>query len=309
MNQAQARTVETIDAAPAEWGGAGVADYWALLKPRVMSLVVFTAMVGVIMAPGSLHPVLAFAAILSIAVAAGASGALNMWYEADIDAKMRRTARRPIPAGRVSRGEALGFGVSLGTGAVAAMGLFVNAAAAALLAATILFYVVVYTMWLKRRTPQNIVIGGAAGALPPLVGWVAVTGTVDWGAIILFAIIFFWTPPHFWALALGTSQDYARAGVPMMPVVAGEKETRRQIFLYALILAPLGLAPWFVGLGGPVYAAVAAVAGTVFVFKAWAVLREAGATVRARGLFGYSIFYLFILFATLAGEKLAGGGI
>ena len=309
MNQAQARTVETIDAASTEWGGAGVADYWALLKPRVMSLVVFTAMVGVIVAPGGLHPVLAFAAILSIAVAAGASGALNMWYEADIDAKMRRTAHRPIPAGRVSRGEALGFGISLGVGAVASMGLFVNVAAAALLAVTILFYVVVYTMWLKRRTPQNIVIGGAAGALPPLVGWAAVTGSVDVGAIILFAIIFFWTPPHFWALALGASNDYARAGVPMMPVVAGEKETRRQIFLYALILAPLGLAPWFVGLGGPVYAVVSALAGTVFVFKAWAVLREHGATSKARALFGFSILYLFVLFATLAGEKLAGGGV
>ncbi len=214
--------------------GAAVGDYVAILKPRVMSLVVFTGFVGLFLAPGHLHPVLAAVAVLCIAIGAGASGAINMWYDRDIDAVMRRTAGRPLPAGRMLPGEALGFGVVLASGAVVIMGLAVNWVAAELLALTIGFYVFVYTMWLKRRTPQNIVIGGAAGALPPIVGWAAVTGDVGWGAVALFAIIFFWTPPHFWALSLYRSGEYAAAGVPMLPVVAGPRETKRQMLLYTL---------------------------------------------------------------------------
>ncbi|HZB93638.1 MAG TPA: heme o synthase, partial [Stellaceae bacterium] len=233
-------------AAPAIAGPA-VGDYVALLKPRVMSLVVFTGFVGLYLAPGHIHPVLAAIAVLCIAVGAGAAGAINMWYDRDIDAVMRRTQGRPLPAGRMAPGEALGFGCVLAGGSVLVMGLAVNWAAAALLALTIAFYVFVYTIWLKRRTPQNIVIGGAAGAFPPIVGWAAVTGDVGVPALLLFAIIFFWTPPHFWALALYRSGDYARAGVPMLPVVAGAKETRRQIVIYTLLLLPLSLVPWWIG--------------------------------------------------------------
>src|SRR5215472_8147800 len=228
--------------------GAAVADYIETLKPRVMSLVVFTGIVGMALAPGHLNPVQALVAVLCIAVGAGAAGAINMWYDRDIDALMRRTAGRPLPAGRMMPGEALGFGVVLGVGAVLVMGLAVNWVAAELLALTIAFYVFVYTIWLKRRTPQNIVIGGAAGAFPPIIGWAAATGQVGWGAIALFAIIFFWTPPHFWALSLYRIGDYAAAGVPMLPVVAGPGETKRQMLLYTLILWPATLAPWLLGL-------------------------------------------------------------
>src|ERR1700731_3830687 len=230
---------------------AGVADYVEILKPRVMSLVVFTGLVGLVLAPGHLHPLLAMVAVLCIAIGAGAAGAINMWYDRDIDAVMRRTASRPLPAGRMMSGEALGFGVVLGIGAVLIMGLAVNTVAAELLALTIAFYVFVYTIWLKRRPPQNIVIGGAAGAFPPIIGWAAVTGDIGWGAIALFGIIFLWTPPHFWALSLYRSGDYATAGVPMMPVVRGKTSTRRQIFAYTLALVPVGLAPAAIGLGGP----------------------------------------------------------
>ncbi len=229
---------------------AGVGDYVALMKPRVMSLVVFTALVGLVVAPGHIHPVIGFVALLCIAIGAGASGALNMWYDADIDAVMTRTADRPIPAGRLRGGEALGFGMTLAVGSVVVLGLATNLLAAGLLAFTIFFYVAIYTMWLKRTTPQNIVIGGAAGALPPMIGWAAVTGGLALEPVVLFLIIFFWTPPHFWALSLYRCQDYARAGIPMLPVVAGAEETRRQILYYTLILAPLGVAPWLLGYAG-----------------------------------------------------------
>src|SRR5437763_4084772 len=233
---------------------AGVEDYVALLKPRVMSLVVFTALVGLLVAPGHIHPVIGFTALLCVAIGAGASGALNMWYDADIDAVMTRTAKRPIPAGRVEPGEALAFGATLAVFSVAVLGVLVNWIAAALLAFTIFFYVFIYTMWLKRSTPQNIVIGGAAGAFPPVVGWAAVTGDIGWGALALFAIVFFWTPPHFWALSLYSFREYAAAGVPMLPVVAGPRETKKQMLLYTVVLWPVSLAPWLLGLAGPVYA-------------------------------------------------------
>ena len=229
-----------------------------------MTLVVFTGLIGLLVAPGHLHPVLAFTAVLCIAVGAGACGAINMWYDRDIDALMRRTRNRPIPAGRIAPGEALGFGVTLAAASVIVMGLAVNLAAASVLALSIGFYVFVYTMWLKRRTPQNIVIGGAAGAFPPVIGWAAVTGSVDLVPLILFAIMFFWTPPHFWSLALWANDDYRRANVPMLPVVAGAKETRRQIVLYTLLLVPLSLAPWAIGFSGPVYAIAALVLGAGF---------------------------------------------
>src|SRR5712672_542969 len=234
---------------------ASVGDYVALMKPRVMSLVVFTALVGLVVAPGHVHPVIAFTALLCIAVGAGAAGALNMWFDADIDAVMSRTARRPIPSGRVAPGEALAFGLTLAAFSVAVLGLLVSWLAAALLAFTIFFYIVIYTMWLKRTTPQNIVIGGAAGAFPPIIGWAAVTGDIGWGAIALFAIIFLWTPPHFWALSLYRAGDYAAAGVPMLPVVAGPHQTKRQMLLYTVVLWPAALAPWLLGIAGPLYGA------------------------------------------------------
>ena len=236
--------------ARAEPSMAGVGDYLALMKPRVMSLVVFTALTGLLVAPGHLHPVLAFTALLCIAVGAGAAGALNMWYDADIDAVMTRTAARPIPAGRIQPSEALGFGMTLAVGSVVMLGLMINVLAAGLLAFTILFYVVVYTMWLKRWTPQNIVIGGAAGASPPMIGWAATTGGIGVESVLLVLIIFFWTPPHFWALSLLRADEYARAGVPMLPVVAGAAETRRQILIYSLVLAPIGASPWLFGYAG-----------------------------------------------------------
>ncbi|WP_354075694.1 heme o synthase [Constrictibacter sp. MBR-5] len=288
--------------------GPPVSAMLALLKPRVMSLVVFTALTGMLLAPGHLHPVLALTAILCVAVGAGASGAINMWYDRDIDAVMTRTQSRPIPAGLVAPNEALGFGIVLAVGSVTVMGLAVNHVAAALLALTIAFYVFVYTMWLKRRTPQNIVIGGAAGAFPPMVGWAAVTGSISMESILLFALIFMWTPPHFWALALYRSGDYARAGVPMLPVVAGDRETRRQILIYSLILAPLGVAPALVGLAGWLYGGVAALLGAIFLLCAWRVWRETGERA-ARQLFRYSILYLFLLFAMLLVDGAVGRGI
>lgn len=287
---------------------ATVGDYIALMKPRVMSLVVFTALVGLAVAPGSLHPVTAFTALLCIAVGAGASGALNMWYDADVDAVMTRTARRPVPMGRVRPGEALAFGLTLGSFAVVVLGLLVNWAASALLAFTIFFYVVIYTIWLKRSTPQNIVIGGAAGAFPPMIGWAAVTGSVSFEPILLFLIIFFWTPPHFWALALYRTDDYARAGIPMLPVVSGDASTRRQILLYTLILVPLGVAPWAFGYAGALYGITAVVMGAVMVTLGWQVLLESRPAERAsRNLFAFSILYLFLLFAVLLVERGWGG--
>jgi protoheme IX farnesyltransferase len=288
---------------------ASVGDYVALLKPRVMSLVVFTALVGLVAAPGTIHPVLAFTALLCIAVGAGASGALNMWYDADIDRLMSRTVNRPVPRGRVTPGEALGFGITLAGFSVVVLGLMVSWLAAALLAFTIFFYIVIYTMWLKRWTPQNIVIGGAAGALPPVIGWAAVTGSVSLEPVLLFLITFVWTPPHFWALALIRSDDYARAGVPMLPVVAGPAATRRQIFIYSLLLIPVGAAPWLLGYASLVYGVTSLIAGTVMVAFAWRVLTVTEgerATSAARQMFAYSILYLFGLFAVLLLESVAG---
>jgi len=291
---------------PAQAAGGSIGDYFALMKPRVMSLVVFTALVGMVLAPGQLHPVLAGIALLCIAVGAGASGALNMWYDADIDALMQRTASRPIPRGRIGPDQAATFGIVLAVGSVTTLGLIINWAAGALLAFTIAFYVLVYTMWLKRRTPQNIVIGGAAGAFPPMIGWAAATGSVSFESGVLFAIIFMWTPPHFWALALYRSRDYARAGVPMLPVVAGAQETRKQIVIYSALLVPLALVPAFIGLGGPLYAVASIVLGGIFLACALAVYnaREGREADRAaRQLFGFSILYLFGLFAVLLIER------
>jgi len=288
-------------------GAPGVRDYVALLKPRVMRLSVFTALVGLIAAPVAPHPLIGFVAILLIAVGAGAAGALNMWYDADIDAAMARTAARPLPMGALKPGDALGFGLVLAAFSVMSMGLWVNWTAAVLLALTIAFYTIVYTMWLKRRTPQNIVIGGAAGAFPPMIGWAAATGTVSLDALILFGIIFFWTPPHFWALSLLTQADYARVGVPMLPVVAGPRATRRQILGYTVLLAPVGLAPVATGLAGPVYGVAAAGLGGWMVWHAWATWRERDGTRAARGLFKASIAYLFFLFLILAAERLVAG--
>jgi protoheme IX farnesyltransferase len=276
------------------------------MKPRVMFLVVFTALAGLVAAPGSMHPVLAVAALICIAAGAGASGALNMWYDADIDAAMARTAGRPVPRGRVTPEEARSFGVVLAVGSVLCLGLMANWLAAALLALTIGFYVFVYTMWLKRATPQNIVIGGAAGAFPPMIGWAAATGGVGIESFILFLIIFVWTPPHFWALALLRTGDYARAGVPMLPVVSGADATRRQILIYSIILAPLGMLPAIVGLGGTLYMAAAAVLGSLFVVMALDCYRTREgeeADRAAKNLFAYSVLYLFLLFAAILVEQ------
>ncbi len=287
---------------------ATVGDYIALMKPRVMSLVVFTALVGLAVAPGSMHPVAAFTALLCIAVGAGAAGALNMWYDADVDALMTRTARRPVPMGRVLPGEALAFGLTLGSFAVVVLGLLVNWVASALLAFTIFFYVVIYTIWLKRSTPQNIVIGGAAGAFPPMIGWAAVTGSLGLEPVLLFLIIFFWTPPHFWALALYRTEDYARARIPMLPVVSGDASTRRQILLYTLVLVPLGVTPWAFGYTGALYGVTAIVTGAIMVMLSWQVFRESRPAERAsRNLFAFSILYLFLLFAVLLVERGWGG--
>jgi protoheme IX farnesyltransferase len=282
--------------------GGSVSDYIALLKPRVMSLVVFTGFVGLYMAPGSIHPFLGFISVLCIAVAAGASGAINMWYDRDIDSIMTRTQGRPIPAGRLKPGAALAFGNTLAVGAVAVMALCINWQAAFLLAFTIIFYIFVYTIWLKRRTPQNIVIGGAAGAFPPMVGWTAVTGDISLQSLILFAIIFMWTPPHFWALSLYRCGDYERAGVPMLPVVSGGKETRRQIVIYALILAPLGVAPTFVGMASWAYGFVAFVMGVFFAYLAVRIVRFKTDDA-AESTFKFSLIYLFVVFAALIVDK------
>jgi protoheme IX farnesyltransferase len=289
---------------------ASVGDYLALMKPRVMSLVVFTALVGLMIAPVRVHPVIGFTALLCIAVGAGAAGALNMWFDADIDAVMSRTSDRPIPRGRVASGEAAGFGMTLAGFSIVVMGLLVSWVAAALLAFTIFFYVVVYTMWLKRWTPQNIVIGGAAGAFPPMIGWAAATGGISLEPCLLFLIIFFWTPPHFWALSLLRVDDYARARVPMLPVVAGLEETRRQILLYSAVLVPVGAAPWLLGYAGAVYGATALVAGLAFVAFAWRVRAEQSgerAERAAKRLFAFSILYLFVLFAVLLIDGGLGG--
>ena len=300
-------------------GTASWRDYLALMKPRVMSLVVFTGVTGLFCAGVPIHPVTAAVAVLCIAVGAGAAGALNMAYDADIDAVMRRTRSRPVAAGRVRASEAYGFGVALSLFAVVLMSLAANVLAAGLLAFTIVFYALVYTVWLKRSTPQNIVIGGAAGALPPVIGWAAAAGEAPWQAWLLFAVIFLWTPPHFWALSLYASEDYARAKVPMLPVVAGAKATRLQILIYSLVLVPVGVAPAVVGLAGPVYAAASIGGGAMFLLLAWRVFRSrAGDTAveafgglydvkaeakHARNLFAFSILYLFGLFAALLGER------
>jgi len=292
----------------AEPSPATAGDYVALMKPRVMSLVVFTALTGLAVAPGHLHAAVGFTALLCIAVGAGAAGALNMWYDADIDAMMTRTARRPVPMGRIQPGEALAFGLTLAGFAVVVLGLLVNALAAALLAFTIFFYVAIYTVGLKRSTPQNIVIGGVAGAFPPMIGWTAVTGSLSLEPVLLFLIIFMWTPPHFWALALYRTEDYARAGIPMLPVVAGDRSTRRHIMLYTLILVPLGFAPWLAGFAGVLYGGIALVTGAIMLTLAWQVLNERHPAERAsRNLFAFSILYLFLLFATLLVERGWGG--
>jgi len=275
-------------------------DFVALMKPRVMALAVFTALVGLIVAPGHLNPSLAVVAILAIAAGAGAAGVLNMWYDADIDLMMGRTAMRPIPRGKVSRGEALVFGLVLAGGSVAALGVALNVTAAALLAFTIFFYTVVYTAWLKRSTPQNIVIGGAAGALPPVIGWAAATGEIGLEPLVLFLIIFLWTPPHFWALALTRVDEYADAGVPMLPVVAGRTATAKQIFVYSLLLLPVSILPWALGFAVGIYGTVAAAGGAILVVFAAQLRRSHGINQRAaHRLFAFSILYLFLLFAAL----------
>jgi protoheme IX farnesyltransferase len=283
-------------------------DWFAMLKPRVITLVVFTGFVGLLLAPGPLHPVLALAAVLCIAVGAGAAGTINMWYDRDIDAVMRRTSKRPIPAGRIGAGEALGFGVTLGVASVIVMGLATNAVAAGLLALSILFYVFVYTIWLKRRTPQNIVIGGAAGAFPPVIGWAAVTGTIDVMPLLMFAIVFFWTPPHFWALSLYASEDYERAGVPMLPVVSGARTTRLQVMYYTVALVLVSLLPWMLGYVGPIYGVSAIGLGAWFLIASFRVLRDrqdrTGISLTrdapARWAFRVSLIYLFALFTMMA---------
>ena len=291
---------------------AELRDWLVLLKPRVVSLVVFTGAIGLIVAPVPLHPVLAFAAVLCIAVAAGAAGAINMWFDRDIDALMRRTANRPIPDGRVEASAVLGFGIVLAVASVLLMYLATNLVAASWLAVSILFYVVVYTMWLKRRTPQNIVIGGAAGAFPPIIGWAAATGSVGVFPLLMFAIVFFWTPPHFWALSLYASGDYERAGVPMLPVVAGARSTRWHVFVYTLVLVAASLTPYAFGYAGPAYGIAAALLGAVFIYGAVQMLidkqdvsgRSLTKDAPAKWTFKYSLLYLFLLFFALALDHL-----
>ena len=316
MSNTHFEQIELTDSPHTASEDARVADYFALLKPRVMSLVVFTGLAGLALAPGEINPFIGFVALLCIAVGAGAAGALNMWYDADIDAEMERTRSRPIPTGRVAPAEALNLGVTLSLGSVAVMALAVNYTSALLLAVTIGFYLFIYTMWLKRRSPQNIVIGGAAGAFPPMIGWAAVTGSVSLESIILFLIIFMWTPPHFWALALYRSGDYEKVGVPMLPVVAGRAETGKQIFVYSLILAPIALLPTFMGFASLIYGGIAGVLTAAFLIFAWQVWRSvatvggqqghlsAQAEKHARKLFFYSILYLMLLFAALLAEGL-----
>ncbi|MEN8722776.1 MAG: heme o synthase [Alphaproteobacteria bacterium] len=293
------------DAQLAEAQYAEVRDFMSLLKPRVMSLVVFTALIGLVAAPVDIHPLIGFTAVLAIAVGAGASGALNMWYDRDIDAVMSRTKNRPIPAGKVTAEQALSFGLILSVLSILVLGVLVNYVAAALLAFTIFFYAVVYTMWLKRSTPQNIVIGGAAGAFPPMIGWAAATGTVGLESLSLFLIIFLWTPAHFWALALVKEGDYGKVGVPMMPNVAGPDSTRNQIVVYTLLTLAISSAPFLLGFAGMVYAATAAIGGSIFLILAlmvWRVREGDKAAKTAMRLFGFSILYLFVLFASLGLE-------
>jgi protoheme IX farnesyltransferase len=292
---------------PAVTGGR-VEDYFALLKPRVMSLVVFTAIIGLLLAPGGINPALGIIAVLCIAIGAGGSGALNMWYDADIDRVMSRTANRPIPAGRVAPGEALTLGLVCSGFSVGLLGLATNWVAAGLLAFTIFFYAVIYTMWLKRSTPQNIVIGGAAGAFPPMIGWAAVTGDVSLASVVLFLIIFLWTPPHFWALALYKQGDYGAAGIPMLPNVAGEAATKWQILVYSVLLVATTLAPPFIGMSGWIYTAVAVISGTSFLYLAWRLFRSRDAMRMkklARALFTYSLSYLAVIFFALLTDQLA----
>ena len=297
------------DKAPALVVGGDIGDYFQLLKPRVMSLVIFTALVGIVVAPGTIHPVVAAASLLAIAIGAGASGALNMWYDADIDAIMSRTAKRPIPAGRITPQEAFSFGMVLSAGSVLALGVFANWVAAGLLAFTIFFYAVVYSMWLKRVTPQNIVIGGAAGAFPPMIGEAVVTGQIGWAGFVLFTIIFLWTPPHFWALAMVKAEDYKRASVPMMPNVAGDLSTRRQIMAYTVALVLFGFVPVAMGMGGLAYLAVAVLGGIGMLGIAWRILKagdEAASAKAGMQMFGFSILYLFAVFSALLAEHSLG---
>ena len=290
-------------------GEAGFGDYFALLKPRVMSLVVFTALVGLLAAPVPVHPLLAFAAILFVAIGGGASGALNMWYDADIDRIMRRTQSRPIPAGKISESETFAFGMFLSVFAVIMLALASNLVAAGLLAFTIFFYVVVYTMWLKRWTPQNIVIGGAAGAFPPMIGWAVATGGVSIESVLMFTLIFMWTPPHFWALALFMKSDYRDAGVPMLTVTHGRKTTRAHIIVYTILLAPIAVGTGFTSIGGPVYMATALVLNVIFLKGAWGIWRREETAAEAdeykteKRFFAFSIFYLFAHFVAILVEK------
>jgi protoheme IX farnesyltransferase len=294
--------------------GAALGDWIALLKPRVMSLVVFTGAIALVLAPGHLNPILGVVAILCIAAGAGAAGAINMWYDRDIDAVMRRTAKRPIPSGRMAAGSALGFGVGLACASVLVMAVATNLVAAGMLAVSIAFYVFIYTMWLKRRTPQNIVIGGAAGAFPPIIGWAAVTGSIDLVPVLMFAIIFFWTPPHFWSLALYASGDYERAGVPMLPVVSGPRITRANIAAYTMVLMPVAASPWAVGfVGWPYLVASQILTGIFLVYALWVLWDGRGPNgasltnnLPARKAFRYSLLYLFLLFTALAVCRLAG---
>lgn len=292
---------------PADWR-----DFWSLTKPRVMSLVIFTGLCGLLAAPVAVNPILGFTAILCIALGAGGSAALNQWWEADLDAKMKRTAARPLPAGRMDRAAARDFGVALSVGSVLIMGLATGWLAAAILAFSIFYYAVIYTVWLKPRTPQNIVIGGGAGAFPPMIGWIAATGEITLMPVLLFAIIFFWTPPHFWALALFVETDYAAAGIPMMPVVAGHKSTRRQILIYAVLLLPIAMAPFLLGLTGWFYGASALLLGALFLLLSLKVATfrtpENDMDMRAeKRLFGFSVLYLFALFAALVADRLIAG--
>jgi protoheme IX farnesyltransferase len=290
---------------PTEWR-----DFFTLTKPRVMTLVIFTAICGVLAAPGSIHPVLGFTAILAIAMGAGGSAALNHWWEADIDAGMKRTRNRPLPGGRMRREDARDFGIFLSAVSVGLMGVAIGWLAAALLLVAVIYYAVIYTMWLKPRTPQNIVIGGGAGAFPPLIGWVAVTGELTAMPILLFAIIFFWTPPHFWALAMFVEADYAKVGIPMLPVVRGEKPTRRQIWWYTVLLAPIAIAPWYIGGTGWIYGMTAVTLSALFLLLAWPVgvrstAAEGDKMLPEKKLFKFSIYYLFALFAALVVDRVA----
>ncbi len=301
---APALASEAVRRMPTDWR-----DFLTLTKPRVLTLVIFTGICGLLAAPGSIHPVLGFTAILAIAMGAGGSAAINHWWEADIDAGMKRTANRPLPSGRMRRDDARDFGIFLSLVSIGLMGVAVGWLAAAILAVAVVYYGVIYTMWLKPRTPQNIVIGGGAGAFPPMIGWVAVTGEITTMPVLLFAIIFFWTPPHFWALALFMKSDYAKVGIPMLPVVAGERATRRQILLYTVVLTPIVIAPWAIGGTGAMYGVTAVVLSAIFFAYAWKVgtrtKADDDAMLPEKRLFKFSILYLFILFGALVVDRVA----